>query len=207
MVDELKKSIEANQAALLVIDMQNDFCHEEGALARRGADISLIQQMVPNLLNLIEAASSVSLPTIYIVTTHDSWTDSARWVSRYKEGQVSSCRTGSWGAELYKMSPEEKDRVIIKHRYSAFVGTELDLILRSRLIRNLLITGVGSKVCVESTARDAFMRDYQLVLVEDCMAACTKEEHDSTVKTMAKYFDAIVALSGEIIERWYESGS
>lgn len=204
MDSELRKRVDVREAALIVVDVQNDFCHSEGVLAKRGADIALIQEMASNLVSLIGEARTFSLPIIYIRNHHDHWTDSPSWKKRQQGKGLAICRTGSWGAEFYKVSPLPEERVITKHRYSAFIGTDLDLILRSRGIRSLLLTGVATNVCVESTAREAFMRDYQLVLIKDCLAAMSLEEHMSSLKTLEKSFDAMVVDSDQVVKVWKE---
>ena len=90
---------------------------------------------------------------------------------------------------------------ITKHRYSAFLGTNLDLILRSRGIRSLLISGVGTNVCVESTLRDGYMRDYYIVLLEDCVGATDRELHEATLKNVSLHFGA-VSNSNEVRKLW-----
>jgi ureidoacrylate peracid hydrolase len=88
---------------------------------------------------------------------------------------------------------------VTKHRYSAFVGTDLNLILRSKGIETLLFTGTVTNVCVETTARDGFNLDYNVILVEDCCGAYFPEEHVSTLTNISKYF-GIVADSKTIME-------
>src|SRR5690242_6820544 len=105
--------------------MQNDFCHAEGALAKRGIDLGPTQAMMPALLSVIEAARTVAVPILYTVNHHDSWTDSAAWRKRQDSDALALCRTGSWGADLYGVSPKPGERIVVKHRYNAFVGTDL----------------------------------------------------------------------------------
>ncbi len=80
----------------------------------------------------------------------------------------------------------------MKHRYSGFLCTDLEMILRARERRSVLVTGVATNVCVESTARDAYMRDYHLVLVDDCCGAVTKAEHEATLHTIRTYFGRVL---------------
>jgi len=92
-------------------------------------------------------------------TTHDESNDSVVWLNRHAAGPgevttQGTCRTGSWGAEFYEVAAEPGETVITKHRYSAFVGTSLDLTLRTIGVESLLFTGVATDVCVESSLRD-----------------------------------------------------
>ncbi|MGH7089757.1 MAG: cysteine hydrolase family protein, partial [Stellaceae bacterium] len=111
---------------------------------------------------------------------------------------LSICRAESWGAEFYAVAPAAEDRVVIKHRYDAFFGTDLDLILRTRQVDTVILTGVTTNVCVESTARQAFFHGYRLVLAADLMAALLPEEHAASLHTLETYFDAATADAGTI---------
>ena len=91
--------------------------------------------------------------------------------------------------------------MVTKHRYSGFVNTDLDTVLRSMGIQRLLIAGVTTNVCVESTARDAVMRDYFVTLLRDCMAADSEAEHNASLRTFESYFGRI-ANSEEVISSW-----
>jgi ureidoacrylate peracid hydrolase len=179
-------------AAVLVVDVQNDFCHERGAIGRLGFDMGAVQSSVRALEQFLKTARQAQVPVIFIVTQHSEWTNSKAWLTRgpRRGGEISGVRT--WGAELYQLAPTPGEPVIIKHRYSGFVGTDLDTILRSRERRSLLVTGVSTNVCVESTARDACMRDYHVVLVDDCCGALTLAEHEAALHNMRNYFGRVL---------------
>jgi len=189
-------------AALLVVDMQNDFCHGDGALAKRGGDVAPTQAMIPKLLHLVDRARAAKLPIIYTANAHDAWTNSAAWRERQGGEGMSLCHTGSWGAEFYGVRPAPDERILIKHRYNAFVGTDLDLILRSRGIETLIFTGVATNICVESTVRDAFARNYGVVMARDCLAGSSAEEHEWTLRSLERYFGATVLNADEIAAAW-----
>ncbi len=207
MVAEINPDLAAllapDQTVLLVVDVQNDFCHDDGVFGQAGLQMGQIQAAVDNLLPFIEAARRTRVPVIFVKTHHDAWSNSPAWVARHarRGRRVEICAIGSWGAEFYRVSPGPEDRVIVKHRYSAFMGTSLEVILRSLGRPTLLLTGATTNVCVESTARDAFMRDYHAVLVEDCVAAPTKEEHESTLHNMRTYFGHVFD-SATIVALW-----
>ena len=191
-------------AALLVVDVQNDFCSNEGSCARRGQDVSAAQAMVPRLQCLLEEARAVSLPIVFIKTEHSEWTDTPSWVYRKSQRtQLNTCRQGSWGAEFYGVAPLPGERVVIKHRYSAFINTDLNTVLKAKNVESVLVTGVATNVCVETTARDAYMYDYYVTLVEDCSAASNEAMHKATVQNISEHF-GLVVKSDEIIRLWKE---
>jgi ureidoacrylate peracid hydrolase len=197
MLSETKDSI------LLVVDVQNDFCHPEGLFAKAGLDLSGVQSSVEKLLPVIHAARTNGVPVIFVKTFHDAWNNSAGFVQRQmrKAARAEICATGTWGAEYYRVEPTKDDCEIVKHRYSAFVGTTLEVILRSLARQTIVVTGVTTNVCVESTVRDAYMRDYRPVLVEDCTGAPTREEHESAVHNVRTYFGYVMD-SASLMNSW-----
>ncbi|TAJ96969.1 cysteine hydrolase [bacterium] len=199
----LKERCDPRWAALLVVDVQNDFVSPKGSAAQRGDDVSAAQAMVPRLIRLIDQARRVSLTVIYIKTTHSEWTDTPSWIYRKsQEKTLGTCREGSWGAEFYDgISPLPQERVVIKHRYSAFINTDLNTVLRAKGIQSVLVTGVATNVCVETTARDAYMFDYYVTMVKDCAAAYDARLHETTLENIRRHF-GLVASSREIMETW-----
>jgi ureidoacrylate peracid hydrolase len=185
--------LKSRKTALIVVDVQNDFCHSQGVFAERGFRLSHVETAVGNLLAFIDHCRKVNLPIIFVRTVHSSWTDSDAWVGRLEGAarEMLICRPDSWGAEFYKVKPRERDFIVTKHRFSGFVGTDLNLVLRSRGIETLLMTGVATNVCVETTARDGFNLDYRIILVEDCCGAFSSEEHASTITNISKYFGIV----------------
>ncbi|MEK7783501.1 MAG: isochorismatase family cysteine hydrolase [Candidatus Binatota bacterium] len=190
-------------ACLLVVYVQNDFVSPKGSAAQRGDDVNAAQAMVPRLTRLIEEARRVGLTIVYIRTTHSEWTDTPSWIYRKsQEKTLSTCREGTWGAEFYDgISPLPDERVVIKHRYSAFINTDLNTVLKAKGIESVLVTGVATNVCVETTTRDAYMFDYYVTMVEDCAAAYEPRLHEGTLENIRRHF-GLVASSREIIESW-----
>jgi ureidoacrylate peracid hydrolase len=94
------------------------------------------------------------------------------------------CLEGSWGAEFFLLQPNSGEPIVTKHHYSAFVGTPLDGILRKNDIRTLVMTGVATNVCVDSTLRDGFFAGYYIVLLEDCVGSNSAAGHNGTLATV-----------------------
>lgn len=203
ILKDLSERCDPRWTCLLVVDVQNDFVHPKGSAAQRGEDVSAAIASVPKLLRLIEAARSVSLPIVYIRTTHSEWTDTDSWVYRKSQRSgLTTCREGTWGAEFCEgIAPLPTERVVIKHRYSAFINTDLNTVLNAKGIQSVLVTGVATNVCVETTARDAYMYDYYVTMVEDCAAAYEPKLHLNTLENIRRNF-GLVASSNEIIASW-----
>lgn len=207
-MDKLSSSV----ALLLVVDVQNDFCHAEGTMGRRERDLSAIGDMVTNLRTLLDAARRSRVPVVWIKTTHDDTTDSPVWLARHSNAlrvappRESNCQTGTWGTEFYEVAPQEGEPIVEKHRYSAFAGTSLNWVLRSLERSSLLITGVATETCVESTLRDGLFHDYHVSLIEDCCASYSPDGHAATVRNVRNNF-GLVASSHDIIHQWKVEGS
>ena len=199
----LKERCDPRCAALIVVDVQNDFVSPEGSAGKRGDDVGAAIAMIPNLTRLIDQARRVGLTIIYIRTTHSEWTDTASWIYRTSQKSgLNTCREGSWGAEFYDgIAPLPSERVVIKHRYSAFINTDLNTVLKARGIQSVLVCGVATNVCVETTARDGYMYDYYVTMIDDCSAAYDAKLHMSTLENMRRHF-GLVASSRQIIETW-----
>ncbi|UZJ26921.1 cysteine hydrolase (plasmid) [Rhodococcus antarcticus] len=193
--------------ALVVVDVQNDFCDPAGVCAAAGNDVAAAVAMVPRLEHLLVAARAAKVLVVFVQTTHDDTTDSPAWVSRRSitaaatRAADSICRTGSWGAKLYRVSPEPGEPIVVKHRYSAFAGTNLDVVLRSSGITSLLLAGVSTDVCVESTLRDGLFHEYNVSLVEDCCASYHAGAHAATVSTVEQYFGEVTS-SRHLANAW-----
>ena len=186
--------LQISKTALIVVDVQNDFCHSEGVFSKyKKVDLAHAEQAVAKLSVFIEKCRELNLPIVFIKTTHSPWTNSPAWLTRMEGAgdKMGVCPPDSWGSDFYKVAPKEGDCIVIKHRYSAFVSTDLDLILRSRRIENIIVTGVVTNVCVETTARDGFNRDYNVILLEDCCGAFDDAEHAATLNNISKFFGTV----------------
>lgn len=203
MPKTLAEKVAPEHTALLVIDVQNDFCHDEGIQARRGLATSFAQEMVPRLQKFLDEARRYKTFIVFVRTILTEWSISPvshERQMRFPEHLRLLCVEG-WGTEFYQVSPQEGECVVTKHRYSAFQGTDLELILKSRGIKTLILTGVATGVCVESTARHGYMEDFYIVLATDCAAARSIEEHNAAISNIDKYFGT-VATSKEIVSAW-----
>lgn len=205
-MEKLNANLAQKKAAVIVVDVQNDYCHPDGALAKAGNDVSAVKTMMPHLHSLLASAREHRIPVIFLQTNHERATDSEAWLSRFADGVNPICRTGSWGAEFYEVAPQPDEIVVKKHRYSGFINTRLTSVLHTLKIDTLIMTGVSTNLCVESTARDGFMLDYRIVLASDACAAFSQAEHDMTLKTVDTYF-GMTADTQAIIAFWQQQGS
>jgi ureidoacrylate peracid hydrolase len=190
--------LDTARSAVLVIDMVNDFCKPGGAMVLPG-----YESLVPPQLKVIEAARAAGVPVLWI---HDSHRRKMRrdreWVKR-----TPHCIEGTWGTEIIEDLGARDDEIhVLKHRYSAFFQTDLDLVLKDMLVDQLVIFGVVTNICVRSTVHDAFFNGYEVVVPRDCCAATGPREQDSTLYDIATHFGVVsdaeevaAALSGSAV--------
>jgi ureidoacrylate peracid hydrolase len=202
--DRVQELLGSGHSALLVVDIQNDYIHPEGSAGRSGRDTSSAIAMIPRLHALIEAARARGVPVYYARNWHGPNTDSGPWKSRrtWSSGAGGQAGVaGTWGADWYEVEPRADEVVIDKYRYDAFLGTALELMLRTRGIETVVCCGTATNVCVESTARAAHMRDFNLVLVGDCCAAFDPVLHEGTLENIRRHF-GVVATADEVKAAW-----
>jgi ureidoacrylate peracid hydrolase len=188
-------------SALLLVDLQNDYLHPEGAIGRHlDPDAVLAMMGIVEVLR-VEAAQA-GIPAVFLRTLHTPLTDSPAWLERDSD---KVCREGTFGAGFFLVEPEANDTVLTKHRYSGFIGTPLDQVLRRLGVHTLVIVGVGSNVCVESTLRDAFMLDYRVILVEDGTVG-EADLHEATLENVRRHFGLVVSHR-DVVSMWGRAGS
>jgi ureidoacrylate peracid hydrolase len=200
-VPSLAERFAPRQTALVVIDVQNDFCDP--------VDFPAARPMLPRLERLLTVARAVGVKVIYTQVILDERTSTPVWLSRYagRPNRHFYCAEGTPGADFYpQTAPQPGDLVVVKHRYSAFLGTDFELVLRAHGITALVFTGISTNGCVESSVRDAHQRDYWVVTVSDCCAAATSELHEGALRGIAWNFGT-VATADELTRLWEAHGA
>lgn len=202
----IEQRLDPRRTALIVVDVQNDFCHPRGSCARYvGVNLADVEAAMPALHRLIAAARSAGVFVVFIQSIYDDQYLSPALRDQFeRRNNRALCQAGSWGAEFYGgvgPEPERGEVVVVKHRYNAFAGTELDAVLRRQGIDNVVCCGFTTSCCVESTARDAFFHDYSTVLASDAMAEFDRDLHDATLRLFSRSFGPVLRVD-EIAAAW-----
>jgi ureidoacrylate peracid hydrolase len=201
----LERKVHPNHTALIVIDMQNDFIAPDGLVGRSGRDVSAAQQLAKRLPDLIATARRAGVLIVFVRNIYsternfylsDSWLEQAARKQSGGYTRFPVCGDGSWEGDYYgDVRPQPGDPVVTKHRYNAFLNTDLDTILRANAIRTVVMTGIATDVCVGTTAREAFMRDYYAVMLEDGTATFSPEDQVATLRNFDRYFGEVSTIA------------
>jgi ureidoacrylate peracid hydrolase len=205
---DLEYRLAPERAALVIVDVQNDFCGD-ATVTGEPRDNSAMLAMCQTLDRLIPAARAASVPVIYVRTLHDRLSDSPVWRSRRSvptRYEDEHCKPGTDGVDFACTSPLAGEAIVTKHRYDAFVGTDLDLLLRASDRKAIIATGCLTDICVESVVRHAVCLDYFVTVVSDACASSTREAHDEALARMGRAFGK-VADSSTISSLWLKAAS
>jgi len=196
--------IDPARTAVLVIDMQNAFGSPGGMFDKAGIPISSIQAAVAPTRAAVEAARRAGLKIVYLKMGFMADLSDAgakggpheHFLAHLgvKDGVLTR---DEWGTDILdELAPGDDDTVIYKTRFSGFYRTELDELLQGSGIKHLIVTGCTTSICVESTIRDAFFRDYHCVVLEDCTAepmgaGLSRSNHDATILLVERIFGSV----------------
>ncbi|WP_067677744.1 cysteine hydrolase family protein [Nocardia miyunensis] len=174
--------------ALIVVDMQNGFCHPDGSLPRLGMALSGAEAAVANTATAVEHARRTGMPVVFTRHVYSpGYLDQGPWMcARTPDlSSVDGLLAGSWDGDVVdELGCGPKDLVVDKVRMDAFQWTSLDQLLRGLGVTELVACGVVTNFCVESTVRSAAMRDFEVTLLHDCCAAQTPRLHEIGIEIM-----------------------
>jgi len=206
-----EKGPEIDKSALIVVDMQNDFVHSDGAFAQRARenpdkiDMQFLSGTVPYVKTLIEAFRRAKRPVIYIahVLKPDYSDAQFPYWRAAPRGPNRSNRTfiveNTWGAEIVdELKPAEGEHLVTKKGFGGFSNTPLDTILRNMGVTTCVVSGVTTCVCVSTTVRGGVEHNYRMILVKDAVAEVDRETHAAELKTMQRIF-ADVKSTDEVV--------
>ncbi len=175
----MRQAIRTDETAVIVIDMVNDYFLPGDVGQGEGT-----RQVIDNTVRLLTLARSKRLPIIFI-----------RDCGRHLRRGDPAGGDGDWGAQiLTELAPQPQDIVVAKSRYDAFLGTNLDRILRRLGVRNLIFAGVFTSACVLTTVAHARSLDYRNCVVSDCTGDYARQRHENVLKIIGAFFARISSL-------------
>jgi ureidoacrylate peracid hydrolase len=204
--DGLTAWIAPSRTAVLVIDIQVDFASADGALGAY-VDMAAVQPAVAAAERLVEAARGAGVPVVFVGLFTSPETDSPSWKERMRrrggdpDNESALCREGEAGSDFFGPKPLPDELVVKKTRYSGFVGTNLDARLNALGVDTLVVAGLTTECCVDSTVRDAFNLDYHVFVAADACAAYEADIHAASLKVM-ELNSAILTDTARIAAAW-----
>lgn len=189
MNDTLGSAPDRSRVAILLIDVINDLDFPEASQI-----LPAVEPLTESIANLLARARAAGIPVVYV---NDNF---GRWRSDFK-AQVEYCmREGSLGRDMVRrLQPHEEDYFVLKPKHSGFYSTTLDTLLELFGADTLILCGIAANICVLFTANDAYMRDYRLIVPEDCVASNSKDMTRNAVAQMRNVLKADTRHSTEFI--------
>ena len=201
--------LDPSDVGMLVIDLQNGFCHPEGSRARAFGPASVVQpaSIVGSTVELVRLARALDIPVWFTRQVHfpDDTSRARRRIPSHLDRRglkLELCHQGTWDAELMDEVAAEVQHpgeVIVKHRASAFFETPLWGELRIKGVQVLIVTGTTTSFCVDSTIRDAYARDFDVVVPAECVADTDDDAHQAVLASTAR-FHGVVTDRDELAE-------
>ena len=177
------------KCALVVVDMQNDYCHARGVYSRNDLKCFDMQNVVAATTKAATECKRRGIPVIYLRmawnTDASGFPIDAGLIVEQSRPFIRSegLRRGTWGVEVMEELPPP-DYVVDKTRYSGFHNTGLEALLRGLQVETIYLAGVITNMCVEATARDAFHRDFRFAVMSDCVSGFNRKLHEASLETL-----------------------
>jgi len=180
--------VNEQKVAILVIDMQHDFVDESAPIKCEGA-----RGIIPEIKRLLEYARKRGIPIIYTKEVHRA--DGSDFGIEL-EKEPKHCVEGTGGEEIVEeLAPKKGDYIIVKRRYSAFLDTDLEILLKGLRVNTLVVTGVATNICVRATVEDAKQKDYHVFVPRECVAGTDREANDSNLRDINNFYGEVLTLN------------
>jgi ureidoacrylate peracid hydrolase len=199
----LAERLAPQRTALVVVDMQNDFCAPGGYIDQLGLDVSRLTPVVPAIKMALSMARKAGVPVIWLRACYENPLLPPSMLQQKRSRNIDAvcCARGSWGYEFFAVTPEPGEQVFEKHTYSGFSNPYFEEHLRSLDVETLLFSGVQTNVCVESTLRDAHSRGFNVAVLKDGAGSHTLALHEATLANVTFLFGDVCSIR-EIAEIW-----
>lgn len=195
--------ISPKNTALIIIDVQNDYCSPIGKMAKRGFTVSHLSKLTDKIIKFVDKARNIGIPIIFTRMIEDPRYMSQNAKKLLSTNSFALCSPNTVGFEYFKIKPRKTDFEIIKKSYDAFSSIKLEKILKRKKIENIIVAGVHAQVCVDTTIRSGFTHGYNIIVPRDLVSTIKerKKEEIAAVNVWKLVF-AHLTNSNEILAKW-----
>lgn len=203
--------LDPRASALLVIDMQNAFCHPKGTLGISGVDVKPMKGIIPKVKSLVQGFRKAGVPVVWTVQEHfeiDRKRQRKRLPSHTAKRKRVSALAGTWDAAIVRELEgfaDDPAMVIHKHRFGGFYRTRLEEVLEMLGAQALFVVGTTANACVETTMREAYLRDFDVVAVTDAIAG-VRAAWEETAREVWRQYLGVTAETGDVLA-WLKRGT
>lgn len=197
----LEKKIDPKHTALVVVDIQNDFCSPTGVLGRMGKNVAEMDKIVEGIESLSKACREVSLPVLYTRQIYDRSKLNDLQKEQYDlDNRMITCDIAGDGWKFYKIKPPKED-TYDKYNYNIFSNHSLLRRLENEKIKTLIICGVSTQICVETAIRNGFDLGYKIVVPKELVGTTSSDpETQKRTLILTRKTYGVVTTSSEIID-------
>ena len=198
------KDYEINPA-LIVIDVQNGFVSKGGSYDLLGMETTNYTKVIPKIRDLITTCRDAGIPVFFTQAVREAsgidrlnqYPSNITKIKGRKNNEETHLHKGTWDADIVEdVKPLEDDHIVIKRRDSAFHDTEIGVWLRSIRVDTLILCGIDTSICVETSLRDAFNLGYDIILVSDATASSNRKHYESTLENVKDYYGIVMRVRG-----------
>jgi nicotinamidase-related amidase len=205
VLDTLEELVDPAHTAIVLVDVQNDFCHPDGHFGKHGKNLASTQALLPGFVRFINTAQDLGIQVFFLqqLTLPGGLSDSPAWLRfKCRDGKTPEYTLkGSWGAQFVDgLAPRDNDPVIEKFRPDGFISTQLDQLLRTNGIKTTVVLGTTTEGCVESTIRGASYHDYYVVVVKDLLSSPNQVQHEGSMRLFEARYP--LAAANDLLEIW-----
>jgi ureidoacrylate peracid hydrolase len=198
-------TVAVGHAAVIVVDVQNDFVHPDGKVGREGHDMAPLSDAIRAINRLVERAREASVPVVYVRVTHSPSVDNAAYRARYATRGMAVddllCAEGSWGADFHPdlAVPASGDLIVTKHAYNGFAVAELPAHLETLDVDTVIVTGVVTELCVMGTVAGAFENGYHVVVPREAAGSVDAAAADAALKLIAGFYGIVASVEDVMV--------
>lgn len=200
----LEDRVNPRHTALVLIDVQNDFCAEGGFSHRTYGRMPAMAAVMPRLKAFLSQVRQAGVPVIFVQLVRDERTNSGPFMEvMARNGQKEfACHRGAWGAELVDgIRPRKGEWTVEKNEKSAFMGTNFEVVLKNLGVRTIVLCGGATNICLGTTAYDGFMLGYYVVVLRDLSRGSTDYLHRAALANIDRSFGQVVS-SRDVLKIW-----